>query len=449
MRSSGRWLGALLALGTLGAGAASAPPARSAPDSTAATAAAAPEPGPQGGGKSFALINGHWWSGREFVDRIVWVADGVLRFRAPSHTDSTIDLTGGWVVPPFADAHNHNVEYTDSARTQAMLAMYVREGVFYDQNPNNLPRARAGLAGRVNVPDGIDVSFANGGLTASGGHPTGLFLRNLKLGIFASEDGDGGFFWVVDSLADLDRKWPAFLSQRPDFIKTYLLHSEEFRERRDDSTYFNWRGLDPQLLPEIVKRAHAARLRVMAHIETAADFHNAIAAGVDEIGHMPGFRGDEDGRLRAKAPYLIADADARLAGWRQVPVITTLGGAAQIATDGPDSVLRRRVDDMNATNLRTLRKWRVRIAVGSDAYRTTSVPEAMYLHSLGVFSNAELLGMWTGTTPRAIFPRRRIGELRPGYEASFLVLEGDPLADFANATRIRLRMKQGHLIGAP
>lgn len=396
-----------------------------------------------------ALVHGHWWTGAGFQDRTVYVRDGVLAFRRPALVDSTIDLAGGYVVPPFADAHNHNVEYTNPARTDALLARYVRDGVFYDQNPNNLPRARAGLAGRVNVPGGIDVTFSNGGLTATGGHPAGLFQRNLGLGIFTAQDGDGGMLWYIDSLPDLDRKWPAILAQRPDFIKTFLLHSEEYQKRRNDSTYFNWRGLDPRLLPEIVRRAHAAHLRVMTHVETAADFHNALLAGVDEIGHIPGFRGDEDGRLADAGRYLIADSDAALAARRHVPVITTLGGAAQYAPDGPDSLLRRRFDEMNARNLRTLKMRNAWIAVGSDAYRTTSVPEVLYLRSLDVFSNAELLQLWVNATPRAIFPSRRIGALRPGYEASFLVLEGNPLTDFANTGHIRLRMKQGLVAGIP
>lgn len=54
--------------------------------------------------------------------------------------------------------------------------------------------------------------------------------------------------------------------------------------------------------------------------------------------------------------------------------------------------------------------------------------------------------MWAGATPRAIFPGRIIGALRPGYEASFLVLAGDPLTDFGNTTHILLRVKQGHVL---
>jgi hypothetical protein len=52
------------------------------------------------------------------------------------------------------------------------------------------------------------------------------------------------------------------------------------------------------------------------------------------------------------------------------------------------------------------------------------------------------------TTPQAIFPDRRIGELRPGFEASFLTLSADPRIDIANAGAIGARVKQGLLLAA-
>jgi len=67
----------------------------------------------------------------------------------------------------------------------------------------------------------------------------------------------------------------------------------------------------------------------------------------------------------------------------------------------------------------------------------------MPLHERGFADNLTLLKMWSETTPLAIFPARKIGRLSPGYEASFLVLEGDPIADFANVKRIRKRVKRG------
>ena len=396
---------------------------------------------------AIVFTGGKWFDGTDFRTRTVYSVDGYFVASLAGKPDTVIDLAGAYVVPPFADAHNHNIEFSTAARARAIIPKYLNAGVFYDQNPLTLERARAGMAGLVNVPTGVDVAWALGGFTGTGGHPTGLFLRNLSAGVFTEADGEGGMFFTIDSLADLDRKWPAYLARRPDFVKALLLYSEEYAKRRGDSTYFNWRGMNPAVLPELVRRAHASGLRVMAHVETAADFHTAVAAGVDQIVHMPGFRGNERTRLPSIGPYVIANEDAALAAKRRVVVVTTLEQAgAHYDANGPDSLERRQFDRLNQRNLSTLKRHGVLLAVGSDNYRETSVPEARYLASLGVLSNLDVLKMWSETTPTAIFPRRKIGRLEPGYEASFLALDGNPLVDFANTGRIRLRVKQGHLL---
>jgi imidazolonepropionase-like amidohydrolase len=73
----------------------------------------------------------------------------------------------------------------------------------------------------------------------------------------------------------------------------------------------------------------------------------------------------------------------------------------------------------------------------------TSMREFEQLATLDVWDRPALLRMWAETTPRAIFPERRIGLLQDGYEASFLALAGNPLEDLANVRRINLRFKQG------
>ena len=375
-----------------------------------------------------------------------YVVGARLTHQRPARVDSVIDLAGRWIVPPFGEAHNHNVDYSTPSRTDSLVRRYLRDGVFYVKNPGNLPRGRDSLAGRVNVPTGVDVVFANGLLTATGGHPTGLYLRNRSRGAMTPADSDGGFLWILDSLPDLERKWPRILAGRPDFIKVVLVHSEEFARRRNDSAYFNWRGLDPGLVPEVVRRAHAAGLRVSAHVETAADFHAALVGGVDEISHIPGFRGDEQVRFTEPRRYEVADTDAKLAAARGVWVVTTLGGITDFASDGPDSLRRRQADALFTRNLRVLRDAGVHLAIGSDAYRDDSVNEATYLATLGVFTPLELLRLWSEGTPRAIFPARRVGCLTEGCEASLLVLAADPSADFANTKRIALRMKDGRIL---
>lgn len=410
-----------------------------------AAACAHPSPAPAAA-PVYELRNGRWLGAGGFQPGTRYSAGGRITTARPARVDSVMDLAGGWVIPPFGEAHNHNVDWSTPGRTDSLIARYLRDGVFYARNPGNLPRGRDSLAGRVNVPRGVDAVFANGLITSTGGHPTGLYLRNLSRGAMTAADGDGGFLWIVDSLPDLRRKWPRILAGRPDFIKTVLVHSDEYQRRRNDTTFFNWRGLDPALLPEVVRRARAAGLRTSAHVETAADFRAAVAAGVDIIEHVPGFRGDERTQLDDSAPYEVAPEDARRAAERGIVVVTTVGGIASVDPAGADSARRGRFDRLAARNLRVLRDAGVRLAVGSDAYRDTSVGEARYLAGLGVFDSMELLRLWSQATPRAIFPHRRVGCLENGCEASLLVLAGDPSADFANTGRITLRMKDGLLL---
>lgn len=396
---------------------------------------------------TFALVNGNWIVGDRIVHQPRYMVNGVIRDGAAVRPDSTIDLGNGFVIPPFGEAHNHNIE--SSSRVDALIARYLRDGVFYVENPDVLPRSRAALAGKVNTPRGVDVVFANGGLTASGGHPIEIVRRNIARGIWTEADGDGAFYWTIDNLDELRRKWPAIIEQRPDFIKVYLLYSAQSEARASDSTTFGWRGLDPALLPVIVRRAHAASLRVAAHIETAADFRSAVAAGVDQVAHMPGFRGDEHVQLPDPAPYTLTDDDAREAARRGIVVVTTLGGAGGIDPAGADSLTRRALDALNRHNLATLRRAGVRLAIGSDSYRDDSKGEAAYLHGLGVFTDAELVKLWAYDTPPAIFPRRAIGRLVAGSEASFLVLACNPLTSFACTDSIGLRVKDGRVLSLP
>jgi imidazolonepropionase-like amidohydrolase len=397
--------------------------------------------------RTIALVNGNWLIGDRVVTRTRYIANGAIADQAPTRPDTTIDLANGFVIPPFGEAHNHNVEA--SSRVDALIARYLRDGVFYVENPNVLPRSRAALAGKVNTPTGVDVAFANGGLTGSGGHPLELVRRNVARGIWTEADGEGAFYWTIDNRNDLERKWPAIVAQRPDFIKVYLLYSEQYKQRANDSAVVGWRGLDPSLVPEIVRRAHAASLRVAAHIETVADFRVALAAGVDQVAHMPGFRGDEHVQLPDPIIYTLTADDAREAARRGVTIVTTLGGAGEIDSGGPDSLARRALDALNRRNLTTLRRAGVTLALGSDTYRDDSKGEAGYLHGLGVFDDAELVRLWAYDTPRAIFPKRAIGGLTAGSEASFLVLGCNPFARFACTDSIRLRVKDGRVLTVP
>ena len=390
---------------------------------------------------TLAFSNGQWFDGHGFNKRTAYSVNGVLTFKRPAQIERTIDLHEGFVIPPFAEAHNHNVETLNNVDT--LVERYLSHGIFYVKNPNNLARDRVRLLPKLDRPDSIDVSFSNGSFTGSGGHPVEIPQRVIRTGKWTEADAEGGFYYVIDDPSDLEKKWPLLIATHPDFIKTYLLYSNEYARRKNDPKFNAWKGLDPALLPIIVRKAHAEGLRVSAHIENEPDFHNALVAGVDEINHMPGFRYAADVEKHVISDFEISDADAQLAARHDTFVVTTLAGSRY-----SDKAQQQEQDRLNANNLAMLMKHHVRIALGSDSYRSDTVPEATYIASLHVMSNARLLNFWCSTV-QTIFPKRKVGELKDGYEASFLVLSADPTKDFSAIEKIDLRVKQGQILEIP
>lgn len=384
--------------------------------------------------------NGQWFDGTTFKKQVWYSINGLLTQSKPMKIDTVINLDNGYVVPPFGEAHNHNVT-GENSRFKDLSDQYLKAGIFYVKNPNSLREDKEILNQKkiVNQPQAIDAVFAIGGLTATGGHPSLFFNSSPK--------GEGNFYHFINSAQDIESKWQAIVKNKPDFIKTYLLFSEEFEVRNGKKEFIGNTGLNPSLLPLIVKKAHANGNRVASHIETGNDFHVAVSSGVDEIVHMPGFRGDP--KLGLKMPpnfeerFSISKQDAELAAKAKVVVTTTIGDFVTIPWFFE---LRRKGDLLHKKNLTTLKNAGVTIVLGSDAYEKNSLIELSYLRELGVFSELELLKLLCESTPQSIFPGRMIGKLSENYEASFVVLERNPLTTPSAFSRIVHWVKQGVIL---
>ncbi len=143
-------------------------------------------------------------------------------------------------------------------------------------------------------------------------------------------------------------------------------------------------------------------------------------------------------------PYLLDERDVREAARRRIIVNPTAAIAKGYA---PDAATLERVRGIQKRNLALLKRHGVPVTIGMDSYGTSAWPEAEYLLTLGVYSLPELLTLWWTTTPQAIFPGRKIGHLREGYEASFLVTRRNPLERLEYLKELTLRVKQGCLLG--
>ncbi|PWL38823.1 hypothetical protein DKG77_11315 [Flagellimonas aquimarina] len=383
------------------------------------------------------LTNGHWFNGNTFVEKKVWVNNGILSFsKENTQNDTVIDLTGKYVIPPFAEAHNHNLE--SDYELEKRISAYLDNGVFYVKHLSSIKKRIDPLMHHYNKPNGIDVSLAHAPLTGSGGHPVALRKRFLGYGHFDGlfntiEEIESHGYFIMDNEDDLKRKWNQVLSFKPNFIKINLLYSEEYVKRKNDTAYFGKKGLDPDLVPAIVAKAHKNNLRVSAHVATAHDFHVAVAAGVHEIAHLPEIHNGQS----------IALEDAQLAAQRGVVVTTT----ASLVTKNRKKPNYDELLGNVRSNLKILKEAGVTLAIGSDMYNDSSVGEFQLLHSLNLFSNLELLKMWCENSATTTLPHRKIAFLKEGYEASFLVLDKNPLQQIDDVNKsIKLRVKQGAIL---
>ena len=293
--------------------------------------------------------------------------------------------------------------------------------------------------------------------TCPGGHPKPYleYLVDRRVLPFDKERLEGRLFYSVDSSAQLEKIWPQYLATKPDFVKLVFVFSELYGSGDASQKSLDLR---PEIAKEIVSKAKLAGLRSGAHIESGEDFHNAVEAGVDLVMHLPAFPDpvDRQAAYRNKTNweerYTILASDIKLAAAREVTVVTTAasGSAENFEKPNPLAAMNeneKRFRKITIQNLRDLKDGGVRLAVGSDTMPGAGTQfEIDFLKDTDVFSNLELLKMLSETTPKAIFPQRKIGALEEGYEANFLVLEGNPIQDFSRVKRIMARVKEGDLL---
>lgn len=387
---------------------------------------------------------GVWFDGQRFVPGTKVSRDGVLSDSPPGDpAETVVDLRGLWIVPPLADAHTHAL--ADSPDPAVDIATFVRAGILFAKNPNSMwegmERGRRALAAAQ--PPVLFAVHAGSGFTSPEGHPAQIYGPHLPAG--SGPDG-----WVpVQSTADLDSAWSRLLEAKPDFVKVYLETSEEHARRKDAPEFAGHRGLDPALVPEVVRRARAAGLAVSAHVRTAADFRVAVASGVDEINHLP---------LEA-----ISAEDAGACAEHGVTVVTTV--LSHRSTEG--------VYDPNALhrdNLRLLRDAGVQLALGTDNMHVDVVDELLAVAALDVFDAPSLVRLATTESIRAVLRTKShdvdaspagtrtkshdadaspAGTLANGADATFLALRRNPLADPSAFREIAQRFVRGHLVPEP
>ena len=382
---------------------------------------------------SWELKNARWFDGRALQRGNLYVENGVFVAKKPAKVNRKMDLRGQQVlINPLAEAHNHNLQ--TAWGWQQFAQAYLDDGVFYAAMLCGDPAGVAEVGPLAATPAAPDVSFVTACITSSDGYPLATVLPEPSAEAAAAQQR----IVLVDSPEQATRQWPAIRARGGTWLRIVLAHSER-PELRGRLEHFGRLGLSPETATALTRLAHGDGRRVVAHVETAADFDAALAAGVDAIAHLPGYANTLD---EPPERFAITEAAAALAARQRTAVITTTAATALFKLE-PAALAALR--EVQRANLARLQAAGVPLLVGSDVFIGTARAELRSLDELGL-DRATLLRLATQDTPRALFPQRRLGCFEPGCEASFLLLGGDPLADLAQLDMPLLRVKQGRLL---
>lgn len=399
---------------------------------------------------NYRFVNGNWFDGKDFQRKDFYIVNGKLTQKRPAKVNETIDLNNGYVIPPFAEAHSHKLDL--KAELAGQEQRFIREGTMYVMVLNN--NANNAVANRPNFdkPETLDVLYANGGITRTGQHPSFAYERNYsgiadwwmpektKI-IQASRKQENISYWFFDSVEDVDKKWNAYLAPKPDIVKIYLLDVKNNSEKQ--------MSISEDVAAYITKKAHVAGLRVTAHIETFDDLRIGLKIGVDIFAHLPHY-GYDPNRLDLPAQPTFMKEELKTIRQRNIVIIPTLSlndefsivrSASNNYQGEFDLVRFNKVVEFQKKTVETLKNAGFIFAIGSD--RDSLTPELNYWVKNNIFDKNFTLQTATVKTPRIMYPKRKIGLLKEGYEASFIVLAGNPLQNWEEIKNIKMRFKQG------
>jgi imidazolonepropionase-like amidohydrolase len=408
--------------------------------------------------QNLQFTNGKWWMNSRFKKQTVYIINGVFSFAKPVTIDSSIDLQNQYCIPPFGDAHTHNMD--GSYGLAEKIKEYLTEGVFYVQVLGNYGSGALQARSVLKKENVLEVTYGNGLLTATYGH--GFYpYEPMAMGFYNPSDqfkytdsvkksrkAENNAYYFLDSIADVDAKWPLIIKYKPDHIKICLLDAADYAAKRKAEKVETY-GLSPEVAAYVVQKAHAAGLRVFAHVETADDARLCAKIGVDALAHLPGYGWDGDEATRNK--YCMTKEDVKLFKKTGVTVIPTMNIDHTKTYDDKGNVTlypeKFKATLMYEKNiLRYLYKAKVPIVLGADYYGKTVAPEIDSLIAQQIFTPAQLLDLWSKQTAQHIFPNRKLGEIKEGYEASFLVLKENPVTNIKSIKTIVWRIKLGNFI---
>jgi imidazolonepropionase-like amidohydrolase len=330
-----------------------------------------------------------------------------------------VDLAGMTVMPAIVDTHTH------LSRERDALILDLKRRAYYGV-------AAAMSLGQDNTAAVFEVRDER--------IPGAALYRTAGRGITAPEPGRTDIpYWVTtaDEARAAAREQAA---AKVDILKVWV-----------DDRNGAYTKLAPEIYTAAIEEAHAAGLRVTAHVYTLEDAKALLRAGLDAFAH--GVRDqdvdDEIVALFRERPNLVLVPNLPDRGvatdlaWLRgsIPAAQWDELQAAASTDRPEA---QAFYGIQARNLARLSAAGVRIALGTDG----NTPWGPHLEMADMvaagMTPAQVIVAATRNSAELL--RLNSGTVAPGKSADFIVLEANPLDDIANTRRIAAVYLRGAIV---
>ncbi len=357
-----------------------------------------------------------------------------------------VDLTGKTVMPAMVDVHSH-LGFLDQANGTMSKENFNRENLL-----DHLQRyAYHGFAAVMSV--GTDMGELPFQLREDV-HPSAALFRTAGRGL--AWPGSGPFDparndvpFPVTTEEQARAAVRELAPKKPDFVKIWV-----------DDRNGRAKKLTPPLYGAAIDEAHKRNLRAIAHVYDLEDAKGLVRAGADGFTHLVRDADIDDeliGLLKERpSVFFVPNIGITSRGieegrptWLDDPLLRETIPPNQIealvasyAGRTPDALQRTREEWSRATrNIAKLRAAGVKLVFGSDSAgdpsRLLGWHAVWELQSLGMagIPPSEALVM-ASSRAAEVLKLDRLGVVKAGRSADFIVLTANPLDDLANTRRI-------------